>query len=90
MSNYLVTYDLTGPDRDYEKLFTKLRSYTGWAKVLESVWIISSPLAASGLFSEISPFIDSDDKLFVVKTVRDASWTDNIPKDVADWLQKNL
>lgn len=90
MSNYLVTYDLTGPARDYEKLFTKLRSFDNWCKVLESVWIISSPLTVSGVFQEIHPFIDSDDKLFIVKTMRDAHWTDNIPKDVTDWLQKYL
>ena len=90
MANYVVSYDLTGPVRDYDKLITKLRSYPNWAKVLESVWIISTPLTASGLYSEIAPFIDGDDKLFIVKAQRDASWTGNIGTEVGDWMQKYL
>lgn len=89
MFNYLVSYDLTGPARDYEKLFSKLRSYA-YAKPLESVWIVSSSLSASGLFNEIQPYIDSDDKLFIIKTMREAVWTDNIPDGAADWMQKYL
>lgn len=49
MATYVVSYDLLAPGRDYEKLFSYLKSHTRWAHPLESTWVVVSSLSAAGL-----------------------------------------
>lgn len=88
MNSYLVTYDLI-KRKDYPELFKVLKAYNYW-HCLDSSWIIKTDETAKQLFDGIRPHIDADDKLIVIRLVRDANWTSSFSKECQDWLQKNL
>ena len=67
---YLVTYDLR-KDRDYDALYKRLRQGLKAQRVLESVWIVLTPLGIDALFESIKEVLDSDDGLFVVEISTD-------------------
>lgn len=89
MNKYLVSYDLIGPDRDYEAIKEKLRSYSPRAKPLESVWIIKTDKSAEEIRDDLKTAVDSNDKLLVVKL--SGNWaTRNISVNVTDWMKNQM
>ena len=90
MNTYIVSYDLQRPGKDYSTMIEHLKSYPGWAKPLESVWLIKSSLDISNLRNQIAVKIDQNDKLIVVDvTKKPAAWI-NLDKEVVDWINKDL
>ncbi len=90
MNTYLISYDLIKPGKDYTNLIAFLKKYSSWAKPLESVWIVKSPLTAEGLRNEIQTHLDPNDKIIVVKvTNSEAAWR-NLPTDVSEWLKNSM
>ena len=90
MATYLVSYDLQRPGKDYPKLHEHLRSYAEWAKPLESVWLIKSPLASEPLRDKIRAFMDGNDKILVIDVTRSTAAWYNLPQEVSDWIVKSL
>ncbi len=88
MSTYIVTYDLSAPGRDYKRLFDYLKTYT-YAHVVESVWVIKTYKSAVTLRDEIKRYVDSNDKVLVIKTTREAAWL-GLSAEIGDWLNDHL
>ena len=90
MFNYLISYDLI-KYKDYEKLTNAIVSISkGCVRPLESVWIIKHEGKASDIRNTLKPYIDSDDKLLVVKLTREAAWTSSLDQEDRDWLKSYL
>ena len=90
MNIYLVSYDLIRPVKNYAAIHEHLRSYSNWAKPLESVWLINSTLTAIEVRDAAQAHMDDNDKVFVVD-VTHASWaTRNVSEDVNTWIKNNL
>lgn len=88
---FLVSYDLRKPGKDYKSLHEHLKSYSNWAKPLESVWLIKSSLTCEQVGNNIYSHMDTNDKLFVLDiNDRKAVWSNNLPQDVKDWLSNNI
>jgi hypothetical protein len=88
-TTYLVSYDLSKPDRNYEDLFEVLRSFNGYAKALESVWFVCSGLSTAGVRDKIVKVLDSDDHLLVTNIQHgDSAWY-GLDQDTANWLHNN-
>ena len=90
MNAYLISYDLLRPGKDYTRLHEHLKSYTYWAKPLESVWFLKSGLAVADLRNAIQAYMDSNDKILVVDVTGKAAAWDNLPDDVSTWMKNNL
>lgn len=90
MSNFIISYDLI-KTKDYTKLIEEIKKYPNWCKPLLSVWVISSSQSPSEIRDNLRRYMDSDDKLLVLKlaTVGEGAWS-NLPDDVAKWLVANL
>lgn len=89
MAIYLVSYDLIGPNRDYERVTKHMRTYGTRAKPLESVWLVKSDLSAGDVRDEVMAHVDANDKVLVVELA--AGWgTKRIAKDVTDWMHEQL
>lgn len=88
MNSYIVSYDLTAPNRDYSSLIDAIKSYGTYAKVLESCWIIKSSDKSSTIRDNLSNHIDSDDRLFVAKLTGEAAWKNVLC--TSEWLKNNL
>lgn len=88
MASYIVSYDLQTPGRNYEALYQALRSYTRWARVNNSVWAIVTESTAVQVRDHLLQFIDSNDRIFVVRSGAEAAWRNSICKN--EWLKENL
>ncbi|OLP00205.1 hypothetical protein BVU76_21695 [Mycolicibacterium porcinum] len=88
MAHFVVTYDLSTPGRDYNRLFTYLKRFSH-AKPVESVWVIETSKSAAALRDEMKMYVDSNDKIFIIKAST-ANWaTSNVPKSATDWLYQH-
>lgn len=47
MPSFLVTYDLAGPERDYDELIAHLKGDGTYSHVLKSTWLIVSELTST-------------------------------------------
>ena len=56
--SYIVSYDLADGG-DYDKLFEKLKSYSGWAHITESTWAVLTTKEASEIRDEIGKILHS-------------------------------
>lgn len=88
MSNFIVTYDLLAPDKDYEELISAIKDYGTYSKVTESCWIIKSSKSSSQILEHLKNHIDFNDRLFVAQLTRDVSWHKIMSSE--KWLQTNI
>jgi hypothetical protein len=84
---YIINYDLRN-QRDYESLYKAIKSYSAWAKVLESCWAVVTPNSVSQVRDHLLKHMDSDDGLFVVKSCGVGAWKNVNCTD--KWLKDNL
>lgn len=89
MNTMLISYDLRLPGRNYENLHEHLKSYSGYAKPLESLWLIETYLSSKEIRDRVRRYIDSSDGIFVVDITNDTMAWFGIPQKVSDWI-KNL
>lgn len=88
--SYLISYDLI-KDKDYDKLFAGiLKISNGNCTPLKSVWIIGHDGPASAIRDSLKPYLDSDDKLLVVKLTGQGAWTTSLAEKDKVWLKNNL
>lgn len=64
-STKFISYDLKAPNKDYEKLYKYLRSFSGVHKIQESFWMINSDKSAAEIRDELEVYTDSNDSIFV-------------------------
>ena len=73
MSNFLITYDLNHPGKNYNSLITKIKTYEN-IKICKSVWIIKSNSSSVEIRDLLSQEIDINDSLFVSGLTGEAAW----------------
>lgn len=87
MKCYIISYDLR-KDRDYKSLYKAIRSYSKWAWITESTWAVVTNKSAISIRDHLAGVMDSDDRLFVVKSGVEAAWRNSRCKN--KWLKDNL
>ena len=88
MTCYIISYDLRLPGRDYESLYAAIRAYGTWAHVNQSVWAVVTTQTAAEVRDNLLSHLDSNDRLFVVKSGIEAAWRNVICKN--EWLKEHL
>lgn len=66
MKKVFISYDLRAPGRNYKELYDKLQSM-GAIRVLESLWAMRTSLGPAALRDTLTPLLDSNDGLIVVR-----------------------
>ncbi len=89
MNTYIVTYDLKNPGQNYEALIKIIHSYSAWARLGDSAYVITSKLNAASVRDKLIKVLDNNDKLFVGKVNAPAAWY-GLSEEVSDWLKTNL
>ncbi len=89
MSSFMISYDLIGPNRDYDELYSAIKNYGTWAHINESLWIIRSTKTSEAIRDDLEKHIDENDKLLVAKLTGEAAWT-NLSDEISSWLKNNL
>lgn len=83
----LVTYDLRQPGRNYEPLYTLLKSVPH-DHPLESVWLLRTLESVQSLSDKIKAIVDSNDLHFVVD-ISNAPHSGWLPRTSWDWLRQH-
>ncbi|MBT4162855.1 MAG: CRISPR-associated endonuclease Cas2 [Gammaproteobacteria bacterium] len=89
MTAYIISYDLSQPGQNYEKVLKAIKSYGNWARLGGSAYIVISQASAVDVRDHISRELDSNDKIFVGVVKAPAAWI-GMSDEVSDWLKKNL
>jgi hypothetical protein len=72
------------PDRDYEGVIDKLKSFGNWAYSQESVWLVETSLSPAQCRDALNS-VTTEATYFVVRL--QPNWAaNNLAKEVADWL----
>ncbi len=88
MPVYCVSYDLKGPNRDYESLIEALQSEGRWWRFLESTWLISTDETPSDLWKRLSPTITRKDCILIIEVRNNAQgW---LPREAWEWIRNNV
>lgn len=88
--NYIVSYDLNAPGKNYQALYNSIERISGgaWCRPLESVWIIRSMQSATEIFNALKPSIDQSDRLLVCGLTGD--YAGYLDTKVIDYLKKMM
>ena len=79
---------MVGPNRDYDALIEAIKEYGTWGHITESFWAIVTESKAKDVRANLKQYLDSNDRIFVVKSGTEAAWSNVICKN--EWLKKNL
>lgn len=86
---YIVSYDLSQPGQNYEKVLQAIKSYGYWARLGGSAYIVISDTSPVEIRDRIGRQLDANDKLFVGVVKAPAAWV-GLGDEISDWLKKNL
>jgi hypothetical protein len=90
MPTYIVSYDLTATDKDYDKVIQFLKSRSShWWHYLGNTWVIVTDLTAADLHHRIKQHTDADDKVLIVESAGGGAWS-GFPVKASEWLKKNV
>lgn len=84
MPDYLVTYDLRKPGRNYQPLYDAIKSVPN-CHGLESVWFIQHDGNAEVILDWLKQHIDSNDILFVTAV---GDWASYNMNECGKWLNE--
>ena len=88
MAVYCVSYDLKGPNPDYEPLIEALQSEGKWWHFLESTWLVSTDETSSELYKRLLPALTRKDCILIIEVPNNAQgW---LPREAWDWIRNNV
>ena len=89
MTAYLISFDLNNPGQNYDDIDNAIKAYGTWCKIVTTTYVIVSEKSAKEIRDDLQKHIDSNDKLFVLKSGVEAAWT-GFKQSTTDWLKKHL
>lgn len=90
MTAILVNYDLNAPGQKYAKLEEVLKSWSSWAHIGGSSWIVTgaglTPVSVRDAMREV---LDDGDTILTVDITSDrySGW---LPQEIWDWLKTHV
>ena len=83
-----ISYDLKSPGRNYDALYTAIKSANSWSHPMESLWFINTSESIEVWNSKLRQVIDQNDTLFLVDITGQQrhGW---MFQDVWDWLNNH-
>lgn len=90
MATYLIGYDLNRTGQDYKDLIDSIKTnFDTWWHHLDSTWIVITTINSVQIRDLLTPHIDSNDELLVVRLTGEGAWY-GINERGSDWLIDNL
>ncbi len=75
MANYIISYDLNGPNPSHKRMDEHLATLAAKrGRVLETVWWVDYPGTAAELRDQVKTILGSEDLLMVIEG-KSAAWT---------------
>ena len=86
-NNIFISYDLKTPGQDYSRIISEIKTLGSWAKILESLWFVSTNLSINDVVSKIKTKIDYNDSFIVIDAKNNnASWN-NLNNETANFIK---
>jgi len=85
---YIVTYDLSNPGRNYESLLKKIKTFSAWARLGGSAYLLITEQTSVQLRDFLTPALDINDKLYVGRLSNEAAWQ-GLGEGVSNWIKNN-
>ena len=85
MNNYLITYDLHSPYRNYSFLIERIKTAPFAKKITESCRFIKSELTAIQIAKQLELLVDSTDLIFVTE-MKNCGWSASLDIDTQKYL----
>ena len=85
---YMITYDLNSPGQKYDDVIQAIKdcSVGVWCTFWKSSYMIKSYLSAQQISDKITPLLDGNDRLIVIKVTNDyQGW---LAEDEWDYIRK--
>jgi hypothetical protein len=90
MTTKLIAYQLENYERDYPLIRDAIKSFSGWAKLMDRVWIIKSRKSAGDIRTLLSESIHNRGKVFVIDLETNSWGSYGIDKRITSWIKENL
>jgi hypothetical protein len=82
---YSINYDLKKPGRNYNSLYSEIKTLGHWNHCLDSTWLVETSLSAQAIYSKLEQHIDTNDHMLIIGLTADyAGW---MPQTVWDWIK---
>jgi len=89
MRTYIVTFEINDTTRK-EKVKEKLREYESFCPIHENACAISTLKRDLEIVQDIKDTIISEDRLFVMESMKNATWVNSYGEDHNKWLLNYL
>lgn len=83
----LITYDLN-KETKRPPIVQAIKDLGNWARLSESSYAVSTNLSPTQVHTAVKPHLDDNDNIYIITLTR--PYTGFGPKDLNDWLEKNL
>jgi hypothetical protein len=87
-NNLHISYDLINPGQSYDRLIEKIKELGSWAKVGYSFWYVRSSYTSAEARDFLLPYLDKNDKIYVVDATNGAAAWQNISAEVSDFVRE--
>jgi hypothetical protein len=82
---YIVTYDLVSPGQNYESLINKINSFSDWARLGGSAYLIFTNKSHTEIRDEFLECLGPNDKIYVGLLGNSAAWR-SLGDVVGKWI----
>ena len=89
MKCYIVSFDIES-EATRQQLKGRLKKYSAFCPITRNCWAVLTDQTAAAVRDYLTPVLDSDDRLFVVRSGTEAAWRNSFGPKNNDWLKKNL
>lgn len=86
-NNLFISYDLIGPNRDYDAVHKAIKSLKVYAQVHESFWYVKSSKSAQEIFDIVFAACDDNDKVFVIDVTNKSAVWENLEDEIEDYIK---
>ncbi len=89
-NNLFISYDLSDPDKNFDKLSAEIQKLGDWAQVQPTLWFVKSQFTSEQATSLLWPALNaSDDSLTVIDATNNTANWQNIAQDVAEFFEQS-
>lgn len=88
MAVYVVAFQLSSPEKEYEELHDVMKSFGSYSKRFDSFWIIDTYHSAKHVKEKVFAALSPDDQLFVIEAKK--HWSSrNVSDGMVKWLKSS-
>ena len=83
-----INYDLHAPDKNYDRVIEKVKSFGGWCHVLASCWLVAGAyITLDGVYEAMRSAMDANDHVLVREFRKPyRGW---LRQEVHDWIDQH-